>query len=230
MDTALIWNFFLATIAIVNPLGKVPVWLEACEGCESPVRLRLAMLVTGTAAGLLVLFLFFGGEILDFLGIDLPAFRVGGGIIILLVGIDMLRGQAVNMDTSRDQGDDSAMVKAKSRFRDVAVPVAVPILAGPGSITTVMLYGFRADGWGELGLLAGVLAGVMACVFGILMLGDRIRAAVGELALSVQTRIWGLLLTAIAAQLIIVGLGESFPTWLNHSSPIADDVSESQGQ
>lgn len=227
MSSLLLWNFFLAMVAIVNPFGKIPVWLEASEGCDSRVRLHLAVMVTGTATILLLLFLFFGRELLGFLGLDVPSFRVGGGIIILLVGIDMLRGTAVNIDDGATKNDDDALDRAKARFRDVVVPVAVPILAGPGSMTTALLFGFRADDWIDRGFLGGILIAAMAVVFVTLLLGPRIQAALGDLVLNVQTRIWGLLLTAIAAQMILVGLGESFPSWLEPSSPIVDDVQSS---
>lgn len=224
MDVVLIRNFLLAMVAIVNPLGKIPVWIEASEGCDGPVRNRLALLVTGTATAVLLVFLFFGQSILGFLGLDIPSFRVGGGIIILLIGIDMLRGKAVDIDSSAKRGGDEALDRAKARFRDIVVPVAVPILAGPGSITTTLLFGARAEQWSERLFLGGLLVALMAFVLVLLLLGHRIQDLVGPLVLNVQTRIWGLLLTAIAAQMILVGLGESFPSWLGEASPLMDDV------
>lgn len=220
-------NFALALIAILNPLGKIPIWVEASEGCDAPVRRRLAVFVTGTATLVLLAFLLFGREILDFLGLDLPSFRVGGGIIILLIGLDMLRGRAVNVEQQEGDVGDDAYDRAKARFRDVVVPVAIPILAGPGSITTVLLFGYRAQSWPDKLLLVAVLVGLMLLVLGLLLLGHRIQATVGDLVLRVQTRIWGLLLTAVAVQLIVVGLGESFPAWLEPNSPIVDDVQQS---
>ncbi len=223
MDSVL-ENFLLAMIAIVNPLGKVPVWVQASQGCDAAVRLRLAVFVTGTALLLLLVFLLFGQSILGFLSIDLPAFRVGGGIIILLIGIDMLRGNVVDVDSSDADGDEDAFDRAKDRFRDVVVPMAVPILAGPGSITTAILFGSETHEWPTRLLLAGTLSGVMSLVLLVLLLGHRIQAVLGDLVLGVQTRIWGLLLTAIAAQLILVGLGESFPSWIDGASPLSDDI------
>lgn len=236
MDAALFENFLLAMIAIVNPLGKVPIWVEAAEGCDDATRRRLAALITATAFGLLVLFLFFGEAILSFLGIDLPAFRVGGGIIILLLGIDMLRGQAVDLGDPDDAEGGDAFDRAKSRYREIVIPMAVPILAGPGSITTAILFGGDIDDWPTRLGLAGVLAGVMIAVFAILLAGRRIQQTLGDLVLTVQTRIWGLLLTAIAAQLILVGLGQTYPAWLVGSmpeqgvSPIYDDVTGDAGR
>lgn len=225
MEITLIRNFLLAMVAILNPLGKIPIWIEASEGCETPVRVRLAMMVAGTATALLLLFLFFGQAILDFLGLDVPSFRVGGGIIILLIGIDMLRGRAVDIDSKGTAAGEDALGKAKARFRDIVVPVSIPILAGPGSITTVLLYGTRASEWTDRLILGGVLVGVMSLVLVLLLAGPRIQTLLGSLALNVQTRIWGLLLTAIAAQMILVGLGEAFPAWLDAGSPLVDDLS-----
>ena len=224
MEITLIRNFLLAMVAILNPLGKIPIWVEASEGCDAPVRMRLAIMVTGTATLLLLVFLFFGQSILDFLGLDVPSFRVGGGIVILLIGIEMLRGRAVDVDSNSKAGGTDALGKAKARFRDIVVPVSIPILAGPGSITTVLLFGIRAEEWTDRLVLGGLLSGVMLLVFALLLGGQRIQDVLGSLALSVQTRIWGLLLTAIAAQMILVGLGEAFPAWLADGSPLVDDV------
>jgi multiple antibiotic resistance protein len=192
------------------------------------VRTRLALLVTGTATVLLLAFLLFGQRILAFLGLDIPSFRVlWGGVIILLIGIDMLRGQAIDVDTDSSGGNKDAFDRAKARFREIVVPVAVPILAGPGSITTALLFGIQADQWSERLLLGGLLMAVMGVVLALLLAGHRIQDALGPLVLNVQTRIWGLLVTAMAAQLILVGLGESFPNWLDSASPLVDDVKQS---
>jgi multiple antibiotic resistance protein len=191
------------------------------------VRTRLALLVTGTATVLLLAFLLFGQRILAFLGLDIPSFRVGGGVIVLLIGIDMLRGQAIDVDTDSSGGNKDAFDRAKARFREIVVPVAVPILAGPGSITTALLFGIQADQWSERLLLGGLLMAVMGVVLALLLAGHRIQDALGPLLLNVQTRIWGLLVTAMAAQLILVGLGESFPNWLDSASPLVDDVKQS---
>lgn len=186
MEITLIRNFLLRTVAILNPLVKIPIWVEASEGCDAPVRVRLALMVTGTATGLLLLFLFFEQPILDFLGLGVPSFRVEGGIIILLYGVDMLRGSAVNIDTSAKASGEDALDKAKARFRDIVVPVAIPILAGPGSITTVLLFGIRANDWTDRLLLVGLLMGVMALVLVLLLAGPCIQAVLGSLVLSVQ--------------------------------------------
>lgn len=224
LDQAFLESFALAMLAIVNPFGKIPVWVRASEGCSGAVRIRLAALVSLTALFLLLAFLLFGRYVLDFLGLDLAAVQIGGGIVILLTGIEMLRGEDLEFDGDDSDGSSDALDRAKSRFREIVVPFALPILAGPGSIITVTVFGFRADDLFQRGLLAALLAGVMLLVFVVLLVGHRVQDAIGDLVLNVQSRIWGLLLTAIAAQMILVGLGDAFPGWIDARSPVADDV------
>lgn len=227
ISDALLSNFLVAMIAIVNPVGKIPIWIEACEGHDAPVRWRLAAMLVATAFAVLLVSLVFGGSILEFFGIDLAAFRIGGGIVILWIGLNMLQGRSVDIERGGEGADGNAYEKAKARFRGVVVPLAIPILAGPGSISTAILFGSRAEDWWTYGAMAGVLFAVMLAVMVVLLGADRIRALVGDLVLDVQTRLFGLILCAIAAQLLVEGLGEVFPQWLSPESPIADDVKES---
>jgi multiple antibiotic resistance protein len=226
LDEVLLQNFALAMLAIVNPFGKVPVWVKASEGCDRAVRIRLAALVASTALAILLVFLLAGRYVLDFLGLDVPAVQVGGGIIILLTGIEMLRGKELDFDGGEGETGSGAFDQAKSRFRRIVVPFAVPILAGPGSIITATLFGFRSTDYLERAMLSGLLVAIMLGVFGILLAGRHIQAALGDLVLNVQSRIWGLLLTAIAAQMILVCLADAFPAWIDARSPMVDDVHE----
>ena len=135
MDWRLAINFLIASLAIINPLGKVPVWEEAAAGDQSGVRWRLALLVTLTGGAILHVFLLFGMPILNFFGIDLAGFRVGGGIVILLTGIQMLQGVAIQVDRDSDVEAQTQFALAKVRFRQIVVPMVVPFTAGPGSIS-----------------------------------------------------------------------------------------------
>jgi multiple antibiotic resistance protein len=227
MDQAILVNFGIAMIAIVNPVGKVPLWLHASEGQNGPVRARLALMLVATAFAILVASLLFGRQILEVFGIDLAAFRIGGGIVILRVGLAMLSGTDVEVSQADAQGDLAPYEEAKLRYRSIVVPMAMPIIAGPGAISTAIVYGSRIDDWPALGIMALTLLLVMTIVLGVLLISHRLKPWVGDVALDVQTRIFGLLLTAIAAQLIVEGLGEVFPSWLTETSEIADDVGAS---
>lgn len=207
-------NFLIALLAIANPLGKVPLWVEAA-GDEAPsVRWRLAVLLIATATVILWLFLVFGAQFLSLFDIRLASFKVGGGVVILVIGIQMLNGRILELPAREVASDTPAFEEAQLRYREVVVPMAVPMIAGPGSITTVIIYGTRAETLADVALFSGVLFVVMGVMMLVMLLGQKIRRMVGYLPLNVTMRLFGLVLAAIAADLIIEGLGESFPTWV----------------
>ncbi|MEM8866358.1 MAG: MarC family protein [Planctomycetota bacterium] len=229
MDYHLLNNFLLAMLAIVNPLGKVPIWIECSADQDEAARWRLALLVTLTAGGLLLASLWAGSLLLSAFSIDLPSFRVGGGIVILLTGLSMLRGEATNVPRDEEDEEEDAMGRAKKRFRSIIVPMAVPIIAGPGSITTVIAYANRlgeprysGDSLMTMLGMTGVVIAVMAIVHATLIGAPWIKRIVGSAGLAVVTRLFGLVLVAIAVQLIAVGLAELFPAWTTVESPVVE--------
>jgi multiple antibiotic resistance protein len=228
MDWDLVRGFFLAMVAITNPLNKIPLWMVGSRGMSPPGRFRLAILVIASAAIVLFLFLLGGPVFLRFFGIDLASFRIAGGIIILIVGLDMLRGRAVQVepDATPDGEDASPLVLARARFKQIAVPVAIPFIAGPGSIATVVVFGAAAATVVEYLALSVVLAIIMAIIFLVLLSGPWVERRVGDTTLDIQTRVFGMLLAAIGVQFMAEGLGTLFPTWLGHGSPIRDVVIE----
>lgn len=229
IDGPLLRNFLIALLAIANPLGKIPVWIEASSDQKNDVRALTAGLLVGTGAAILVVMVFAGTAILGFFGIELAAFRIGGGIVILLIGLSMMRGQVADTTDSSD-GDGSVLSKAQARFRDLVVPMVVPLIAGPGSITTVLVYSARTDSVAmRIGMSIAIVL-VAALLFGLMLCARPIQKVVGATALAVQTRLFGLLLAALAAQLIVEGLGQVFPAWVESvtiPSQILDEIRES---
>jgi multiple antibiotic resistance protein len=224
MDWDLVRGFFIALLAITNPLGKIPLWLAGSEGEDRQVEWRLALLVTATAAAILLAFLLGGRWFLELFGIDLPSFRIGGGIVILLVAIDMIHGRAIRFERGEEDDDDDKMIAARSRFKQVAVPLAMPMMAGPGSISTVVMYASRVDSLGGYASLAAALGVVMLLMFLMLLSGRRVERWVGKTTLDIVTRVFGLILTGIAVQFIVEGLGEIFPAWLTEASAIVEEL------
>jgi multiple antibiotic resistance protein len=224
MEWDLVRSFFIALLAITNPLSKIPLWLAGSEGEDRQAEWRLALLVTATATAILLVFLLGGRWFLELFGIDLPSFRIGGGIVILLVAIDMIHGRAIRFERGEEDDDDDKMVAARSRFKQVAVPLAMPMMAGPGSISTVVMYASRVDSLGGYASLAGALGVVMLLMFLMLLSGRRVERWVGKSTLDIQTRVFGLILTGIAVQFIVEGLGEIFPAWLTEASAILDEL------
>lgn len=225
MSWSLLSNFLVATLAITNPLGKIPIWCQLTRGLEPRVRRWLALLITATVLVLLLAALLFGKQVLSLFGIDLAAFRLAGGVIVLLLGIQMLRGEIGLDGAGEEEGDaESALGQAKARYRDIMVPFAMPILAGPGALSTMIIYASRSSDWATLGAMSGVIVLVCAALLVMLLLALPIQRWVGATVLELITRLFGLLLAAIAMQFIVTALGEIFPAWIEHASPIQDDV------
>ncbi len=217
-------NFLIAILAISNPLVKVPLWIEASQYDARHVRWRLAVLIVTTGAIILFIFLLIGQQIIDLFGIDLASFRIGGGIVIMLIGINMLNGKAVNVEKGEIDEDLSAFGLAKTRFRQVIVPLVMPMIAGPGSITTVIIYGTRAQTFLEYVLLSAILFGMMLVILGTLLGGFSLRALAGAMTMDLLTRIFGLIVVAIAVQFILEGMAEVFPQWITPESSLRDEV------
>jgi multiple antibiotic resistance protein len=223
METTLWLNFAIALFAITNPLGKVPVWTELTGDKSPPVRRRLAFLVTGTTLLILLPFLAFGKQVLNLFTIDLASFQIAGGILVLLTAISMVQGKETQLRDREDDGDDVRQ-SAKNRFKRILVPMTIPMMAGPGTITTVMLFSVKAKSLTEYGELGIVLVASLLLTYFTLLLSIRIEGHVDPLVYTVFTRIFGLLLAGIAIQLMVEGLGQVFPNWLEGQSTIDDDV------
>ncbi len=221
MDWTLATNFLIAILAIVDPLGKIPLWIEAAERQDGRVRWRLAVLVTVAGGAILLIFLFFGQGILRIFGISLASFRIGGGVVIMLTAIQMMNGQAIRIEDGSEEVEAKPFAQAKRRFHQVVVPLVFPFIAGPASISTVIIYGAGVKNPLEYGVFALIVIAVMAIVLAILLAAHRIERVVGNISLKLTTRLFGLILAAIAAQLIIEGLGTAFPQWLDATSPLA---------
>ncbi|NLX07321.1 MAG: MarC family protein [Phycisphaerae bacterium] len=206
-------NFFVALLAIVNPLSKIPVWFQAADFEQRKVRWTLALLIIATGTAILLIFLLGGQPMLDAFGIDLPSFRIGGGIVILIVGINMLYGRLIFIDPETQDKEGSAYQQAKVRFREVVVPLSIPMIAGPGSISTVIIYGSNAQTWLDQAMLVVGLGVVMFITLLTLLFAHPIYQMLGETIPRVLTRVYGLILAAVAAQLITEGLSEVFPAW-----------------
>lgn len=203
------WNYiiagFISLLAILDPLAIVPIYLTLFSEEE---RRRAGLIAATTALTVLItltLFFFLGHSILTFFGISLAAFRVSGGIILFIMGLQMLEGSMSSV--KRNTGDGSY-----EDLRSYAiVPLAIPLLSGPGAISAVVLLGEKADGWANSAAMVVVFVVLAASVYGVLRLADQTQRVVGPTGIRIFTRVMGLLLAAVAAQFIADGLLELFP-------------------
>jgi multiple antibiotic resistance protein len=228
MNWNLILNFLIAMLAIVNPLGLVPIWSELMSDTSQKVKLQVALLTTLTATAVLLVFLNVSQYVLGFFSIDIPVFKVAGGLLLFNTALSMVKGQATKLEERDEQGDTWFQI-SKQRFRKVIVPMVVPMLAGPGSITTVILYGSRAEGLMDYVGVSIVLVFTMFLLFAVFAYSHYIEKSTDELVFTVFTRILGILVAAIAMQFVLEGLGEVFPNWLEGYSTFDNPNSISNG-
>jgi MarC family membrane protein len=211
MDTTGILSTFAATsFALLNPLGMLPVFMGYSANLSPGVQRWLALLVSLTVLGLTLLFLLTGNAIIDFFGITLDSFRVAGGILLLLIGIEIVTGDAGK--AAKDlvvEAQASELGEAKSVYRQIVVPFAMPLLVGPGVIANLILYAGEARARGDPALslgLIGVTIGIAMVTLVILISGRPLRRLLGDVGLSILTRILGLLVASIGMQFVLTGL------------------------
>ncbi len=189
----------VALLAIANPLGAAIVFSGLTEAMSPAQRRRAALRASAAVLAILTAAALAGTRILEAFGVSLPAFQVGGGLVIVLMGLEMLRGSPtrVQHETTPDDAQDS-----------IFVPFAMPLVAGPGSITTVITLATRAGGWhAELDLLLAVVV-TSGVLLGTLVISGWIEERVGERGLRIFLRFLGLILVALGAQFMLGGTRE----------------------
>lgn len=208
-------NLFVALFALVDPIGNIPIFAAATAGASTRQRLSVAALICLFAALFLGFFFFTGLSLLQFFGISLAAFRIAGGILLLLLGLDMTSGEFLKTfhDPDHDPGDVRGY--ARRRFQRLVVPFAIPLMIGPGAISTIIIQAGEAakiEPAGS-GLVAGVAAILAACLAAFLCFAATgpISRLLGEVGMSIVVRVLGLILCALAIQFILMGLSEALP-------------------
>lgn len=192
---------FTSLLAIVNPLSAVPLYVTATSDLDDKQRASTLRLAVATGIIALVAFGLAGTYILRFFGITTYAFRIAGGIIFLGIGSDMLKARRSRDRTSRGE-QEAAEQKAEVGI----IPLGIPTLAGPGSITTVITLTAQADSRLQLVGLYGAIVAVMILSWMVLAVAPFIVQRVGRTGMNVMTRLMGLLIMVIGVQFIIEGV------------------------
>ncbi len=193
-----------SVLFIVDPIAAVPSYLVVTQTESAAERKRTALRACVAMALLLIVFAAAGRFIFQAFGITLPAFRIAGGLILWLVALDMVRAQRSTHEGKEELTE--GQVK-----EDVAVtPLAIPILAGPGAISTVMVLAGEIKTVSHGVVVYGAIAVTAIVSYITLRLGERLIEILGQTGIRVMTRIMGLLLAAVATQFIITGIRDSF--------------------
>ena len=214
-DWDLISNFTVALLAIVNPVEKIPLWVKASKGGKKEFQWLLAALVIFSSAAILLVFLWFGHQLLVHLKIDLASFKIGGGLILLQFGFSMLKGTAVKFDRESANESDNLKHRVIKRYQQIFIPIGVPVIAGPGAITTVIIYGYQSDTLLTETFLSLAVLGVLTLLYFTLLTGPYIQKRIGDLPLNLISRVFGMILIAIAVQFMVEGLRTVFPAWVS---------------
>jgi multiple antibiotic resistance protein len=185
------WEAFVTLFVIIDPPGIVPVFLGLTRGRSPKTKKRLAWQAAVVAFAVIVAFALFGRAILSYTGVELPALQGAGGLLLLLVSLQLLTGQS-------EEPTSAERAKTNVAF----VPLGTPLLAGPGGIVATMLYVQRIHGVIDAVALALAIAAAAVCAWLAMRFAEVIHRVLTDSGVELLTRIAGLLLSAIAVQLI----------------------------
>ncbi|MEQ1547391.1 MAG: MarC family protein [Chakrabartia sp.] len=191
---------------VIDPPGCAPIFASLTAGTDAAHRRTMAVRSVLVASAILLIFAVFGEDLLGSLGISLDAFRIAGGIMLFLIALEMVFEKRTERRENRAED-----VIASPEHEDISIfPMAIPMIAGPGSIASVMLLMARSDGMTESLIVLGALATILILTMVALLLAGPLMKALGYKIEAMITRILGVLLAALAAQFVIDGLKASF--------------------
>ena len=195
---------------VIDPPGCAPIFAGLTHGGDEAYRRSMAIRSSAIATAILLVFALVGEPFLRALGISLDAFRTAGGIMLFLIALEMVFEKRTQRRESRVEEVSRRSAETGQEAEDISVfPMAIPMIAGPGSIATAMLLTSRNHGIGLLVVLAALVA-VMALTLLALLAAGAIMRVLGDKLEAMITRILGVLLAALAAQFVIDGLKASF--------------------
>jgi multiple antibiotic resistance protein len=198
----------IALLAIVNPIGAVPFFIHFTQNLSREQRQR-TMRVSAFAAFIVIAVSALAGQkIIAFFGISIASFQVGGGMLLLLSSLQMLNAQPPQ-SKAVDVSEGAAKVDAGASI--AVVPLTIPLLTGPATMSTMIIYAQRSRQWWELAVLVGYGVAVGAAVYLAFAASGRITRLLGRTGIDIMTRLMGLILAAVAVEIMADGLVDLFP-------------------
>ena len=201
MSTQFAIEVFVAIFAIVNPIGNIPFFVTLTQGYSPKEKKDVIIKIIVVAIAVLVIFGLIGNYIFMLFGITIPAFGIAGGILLLSIAFSMLHGQKPRTKLTQQDKEEALAREAVG-----IVPLGIPMFAGPGAITTIMIYMSRQTGVFDMFAVFASIFATMAVSFILLTYSDRIFSRMGRMGALAISRIMGLILAAIAIQFIIDGV------------------------
>ena len=202
LDTAYMITAFVTLLVVIDPIAIAPIFLAVTPGMSPKQRSRIALHAVLVGFLILMIFAFFGNAVLGFIGISLPAFRVSGGILLFLTAMDML------FERRTKRREDSSEVELEEDNDPSVFPLAIPLIAGPGAIASVILLVSEKPGGEGLATIIGITAVILLFMYVMLRLSSKLEQIMGKVAINVTTRVLGMLLAALSVQFVLDGLAE----------------------
>jgi multiple antibiotic resistance protein len=202
---------FVTFFVVIDPPAMAPMFATMTEGMSAQWRKRMALKAVFIATGILVVFAFGGDWLLDKLHVTLDAFRIAGGMLLFLIGVDMLFEKRSERREERAEKVAAEHAAHPGREDDISVfPLAIPLITGPGAIASIMLFfAEEQDALERIAVLAGAGANLLLCLAALMLAGPLSRL-MGATVANVITRIFGILLAALAAQFVVDGVKGAF--------------------
>ncbi len=198
----------IALLAIVNPIGVVPFFIHFTQNFSRPQRQRTIRIASFTVFVVIAVSALAGLKVIEFFGISLASFQVGGGCLLLISSLAMLNAQPAESKPT-DQRDGQEKVDAGASI--AVVPLAIPLLTGPATISTVVIYAEKTRFLWQLGVMVAYGAAIALITWAVFSASGQIARVLGRTGINVMTRLMGLILAAMAVELLADGLTKLFP-------------------
>ncbi|MBA4341408.1 MAG: hypothetical protein C0423_04570 [Methylibium sp.] len=203
----------VALLAIVNPIGVVPFFIHFTQSFTKAQRQHTILVSAFTAFVVIAISALAGLKVIEFFGISLASFQVGGGTLLLISSLQMLNAQPAE-GRKEDVSEGADKVNAGASI--AVVPLTIPLLTGPATISTMVIYAEKTRHWWELGVLVGYGVVVALVTFIVFSASGRIARVLGQTGINIMTRLMGLILAALAVELLADGLTKLFPILASH--------------
>jgi multiple antibiotic resistance protein len=208
-----IYKPLIALLAIVNPIGVVPFFIHFTQTFSRAQRQRTIRISSFTTFVVIAVSALAGLKIIEFFGISIASFQVGGGTLLLISSLAMLNAQPAETKPN-DVSDADAKIDAGASI--AVVPLAIPLLTGPATISTMVIYAEKTRHLWELAVLVGYGVVIGVVTFAVFSASGRIAKVLGRTGINVMTRLMGLMLAAMAVELLADGLVKLFPVLSSH--------------
>ena len=210
MDTEII-KIILAFMVLINPFGALTLFLDSTHGYSLNNRRKVARIACLTIFITISFFTLAGETLLKLLGISIGSFQLAGGILVCLIALNMMNGEGNPVKPDQENFDVDHLQGAPPTMAAAVVPIAIPMMIGPGGISTVIIYSSQVTGILQVSaiLIAGLFISLFCYV--ALMAAGRISRLLGDTGLNIMSRIMGMLLAAVSIEIIVNGLRTLFP-------------------